>query len=110
MSAAATLVEALNKCKSPEYVRICELRPIEPYTVLELKRTNSRFGPAVVATLDQQHTDGEKIKIYLPDKYRGELSDERVDEYNKNSADPRRRISLVYTGTANNIEFVCPVK
>lgn len=101
MTTIKSLASQLNDCKPPQYVKINELNRDEPYLITNLRRITNRFGPTVVAMLEDKQ--GEMFMVYLPRKYIKVLSESMVNHFNNSE---NKSMSLLFNHKSNDIEFI----
>lgn len=97
------LKEQLNCCRSPQFIRIADLRPGIPYKVIRFEKTTTRYGETVAVTLEGLVGDDFYLRVYLPQRYMASLNDVIISSYNNGEGE---RLSLQYRGGTSGIDFV----
>ena len=77
--------------------KINELGVGETYVVEHLERITTKYGPSLLATLDDE---GDRFKVFLPKRFNNKFTDKRIKYVNKNT------LHLEYLGGYyNDLEF-----
>ena len=78
--------------------KINELDEGETYVMEHVERTTTKFGDAILATLNDV---GDRFKVFLPKRFNGKLTDEHIQYANTNT------LLLKYLGCEgyNDLEF-----
>lgn len=102
-STMASFVEKFSTVSACEYKKCSELTIGAKYPIDKLTNDSTKYGPTVIAII-QDYTDANKtIKVYLPKRYAGRFTDEELSSIQPNT------LHLVYLGQKDrmtNIEIV----
>ncbi len=99
-----SLKSQLNNCRGPSYTKISKLRPGLPYRIVSFERAMTRIGETIALTLEGKVGDDFFLRVYLPPRFIGIFTNEKISNYNSGIGD---RLSLQWRGgLSNNIEFV----
>ena len=79
---------------SSRSINIVELDTDKKYPILSAKRITTKFGPTAHLTIHDSDS-AAALQIFLPKRYTEVISDDDIDEINKNSVS----LNLMYRGT-----------
>ena len=96
----ASFVAKFADISAIQYKKIKELVMGVKYPIVQLQNVDSKYGNAVVATIQDYTDDKLKYRVYLPRRYAGVWEDDELKHLAPNS------LYLVYRGEKNRAYVV----
>ena len=99
-SVRAELLQDMNKTHYLQRKKMAELEEDKVYRIIKLEHMETKFGKAILATLNEDEGNEDDFTVFLPKRFSKMWSEEQIKAINQQS------IKMKYKGGKyNEVEF-----